>query len=182
MHICFAIWHLFYLGLTVEGWPFLKYDTMENDERAIGWRIFDGGLWLDFWSDPSGWGPERQVVFKPLDVLFGRRQHSKRGISTHDVLVPMPEGDYPGMMEVYESIWKRPRWPWTERLVRFSIDLHRPIPIPGKGENSWDIDDDAIFGLSGAKFTTVEEAIQSVVKSAMRDRERYGGGGWQPVE
>lgn len=53
------------------------------------------------------------------------------------------------------------------------------VPFPGKGENSWDCGEDAIMG-AGADEPTPEAAVASVVKSALRNRRRYGGEGWKP--
>lgn len=43
----------------------------------------------------------------------------------------------------------------------------------GKGENSYDQDDDGIFGM-GVPGTTLEEAIKGYQDAVSRDRKRYG--------
>ena len=53
------------------------------------------------------------------------------------------------------------------------------IPVPGKGENSWDCGEDATFSLS-CPSTTISEAIGEMVKSCMRTRERYAGLDFKP--
>lgn len=57
----------------------------------------------------------------------------------------------------------------------------KPIPVPGKGENSWDCDDDAIHSSHGP-HSTVHQAVAALVASVYRDRTRYGSGPeWQPT-
>ena len=64
-------------------------------------------------------------------------------------------------------------------MLRTEIEPNTSVPIPGKGENSWDLDDDAIH--SGIYPTGIaQEAASSLAKSAMRTRKRYGGPNWVP--
>jgi hypothetical protein len=60
----------------------------------------------------------------------------------------MPEGKYPAHVKRERRTWKRPRW--FTPLVReyWDVDVESGIRVPGKGENSWDCDDDAIFASS----------------------------------
>jgi hypothetical protein len=49
------------------------------------------------------------------------------------------------------------------------IEAPSGVPIPGKGENSWDLDDDAIYGMtSGAK--SVKEAVSKFMESVRKTR------------
>ena len=58
----------------------------------------------------------------------------------------------------------------------------KPIPVPGKGENSWDCDDDAIHSSHGP-HSTVHQAVAALVASGYRERTRYGSGPeWLPVD
>ena len=94
----------------------------------------------------------------------------------------MPEGDYQDDYSIKRSIYKRPRWR-RRVLETMVVDLPVPIPVPGKGENSWDCGDDAIWSVAfnGAN-TSVEQAMNKVRDGALRDRERYGGKRWVPAE
>jgi hypothetical protein len=80
------------------------------------------------------------------DALFGRPKHSLEVLSEQDIT--MPEGKYPAHVKRERRTWKRPRW--FTPLVReyWDVDVEGGIPVPGKGENSWDCDDDAIFASS----------------------------------
>ena len=95
-------------------------------------------------------------------------------------VVAMPEGNYPAVVRFTEDTWKRPRLPWNSRLIRRAeVTMLVPIPFPGKGENSWDIDDDALYSQS-APGVSVADATAKVAASAMRSRERYARRDWKP--
>lgn len=80
------------------------------------------------------------------DALFGKPKHSLEILSEQDIT--MPEGKYPAHVKRERRTWKRPRG--FTPLVReyWDVDVESGIPVPGKGENSWDRDDDAIFASS----------------------------------
>jgi hypothetical protein len=80
------------------------------------------------------------------DALFGKPKHSLEILSEQDIT--MPEGKYPAHVKRERRTWKRPRG--FTPLVReyWDVDVESGIPVPGKGENSWDCDDDAIFASS----------------------------------
>lgn len=136
-------------------------------------------IWLNFYHDDDGWAKDWKglhLTIAPLDLLLGRKQYTDRVFETERAVIPMPEGAYPATIKFHERTAKRPRW-FRDRYVTASIKPDAPIGIPGKGENSWDCDDDAIFELScGA--STVPAAVASVVESALRTRDKYG---WDDV-
>lgn len=110
-------------------------------------------------------------------VLFGQDKYTTRDISITSAFVDLPEGKYPVTVRIFESTWKRTRWPWPTRMIRADVepvDQEHGIPShAGKGENSWDQDDDALFGMT-CQAKTVEEAVEAVEQSILRDRARYG--------
>jgi hypothetical protein len=59
--------------------------------------------------------------------------------------------------------------------------MYEPIPVPGKGENAWDMEDDAIHSM-GCVANSVDDAIIKLLNSVNRDRVRYGGAHWVPVK
>lgn len=165
-----------------------KYGGLHGyeDEREIYFRIHDWTIWWTLWRNPmAGWSREvsrfRDGNFKPLDLLLGKVDYSKRTLKTVETFVPMPEGAYPATVELFESTWKRPRW-FASRLVRADVKVEKGIPFPGKGENSYDCGIDGLHGLT-TKADTIEEAIAATVESALRSRRRYGGSvDWQPAK
>lgn len=80
-----------------------------------------------------------------------------------------------------ETRW-RSHFPWRKtRTLYWEIETNNPPLHAGKGENSYDQDDDGIFGTS-AFVETVEEAIAKYQKSVYRDRRKYGMPGNLPLE
>lgn len=150
--------------------------------REIRIAVHDWALWWSLWTDVGGWSSKRprwrDGSLHFLDVLFGKAVHSSRALEAEEILVPMPEGTYAGTCRLTEDTWKRPRW-FARRLKRAHVEMADPVPVPGKGENSWDCGDDALFG-STFPAASVAEAIAGVVRSALETRRRYGGRGWKP--
>lgn len=189
----FGLPFLFDVYLTFEGMGTqLLADRLipkDDEGRETGIRFFDGGVWWDIWHTDMSWSNTtprwRHGNWHPLDTLFGRTNYTSRDLRTERVEIPMPEGVYPATVRFFASTWQRPRWPWaplTRRLVRAEITPDRPIAEPGKGENSYDQDDDAMYSLT-TNASRTEEAIAAVVESVLRTRRRYGGSvEWQPAE
>lgn len=173
-----GIAHLFSLWFSIEPPPALRKRLYRVDRR-IGFRIFDGALWIDGWVPENEWRRgDRRWTIRPADLLFGKEHYKKHPLGTHRATVFMPEGDYLATVELFESEWKRPRG-WARRIQRATITPDTPIPIPGKGENSWDIDDDAIHS-STMPARTVADAVAGLYASVMNTRERHGGKNWMP--
>lgn len=179
-----------WLGRWLEG---TKHRRRYGDDREFcaGFRASDssmmgGTFFLTLWGDPHGWSSRdpwwrRGVSFSPVDFLAGKARHSTRDIRTVETTLMMPEGTYPVRVKLYESEWKRPRWPFPVRLRRAetSILMQSGVPIPGKGENAWDIGDDAVFSQT-APARDEHEALAGLYESVMRDRARHGGHNWRP--
>jgi len=152
--------------------------------RELSLRIHDWSLWWKLWVDTSGWTHERpkwrdgNVNFP--DTLLGKFKHSERLLERRDIEIRMPEGVYKGVCEMKEGTWKRPRWPFPVHVVRAHIDMTQPIPIPGKGENSWDCGEDATHG-STFPARNVADAIGKLTGDILNTRERRAGRNWQPA-
>ena len=172
------LWHL-WLGLYKL--PDDRHTHGQFISRETGVRVFDWKLWVDIWrrehsySRQDPWWMHNTVDLNPLNLLFGTTRYDD-GPTIHDEVVdfPMPEKSYRGRVRIQANQWKRPRWPWPKTVLRAHVDMEEPIPFPGKGENSWDCGDDAIYG-STFPCRSVEEAVGRVVGTALRNRQRYGG-------
>jgi hypothetical protein len=156
------------------------------DGRDLQCDVHHDGLWVKVWAPENGWESTQprwmDWHFDPADFFLGRPKHSSRVLRVEEAEVPLPEGLYPATITFDEATWKRPRWPFVKRRLGADVKLFKPIPVPGKGENSWDCGEDAFYSI-GCCATTVAEAIGAAVAAAMRDRERYGGGvDWRPRE
>jgi hypothetical protein len=125
----------------------------------------------------GGW----ELTIAPLDTLLGPRRTDYDAIRTVRAVVPMPEGAYPCAVTLADAVCRRPRWPWRkQRWPSADVALDTPIPVPGKGENAWDCDDDAIHSHHGPA-ADVAAALAAVTESALRDRERYATLAWTPA-
>jgi len=140
--------------------------------RSTGVKVHDGTIWIDIWNDDS-WGGRgkkwwQDINIHVVDILLGRQQYSERDLYTERVDVVMPEGNYPATCLMFESTWKRPRW-FAKRLIRADIKPDKPIGFPCKGENSWDIGDDATYEMT-CVAANPQEAAQKLSNSVMRNR------------
>lgn len=161
------------------------------EERVIEFQVRSGYMGPEcrgemtwrLWSPDSSWSSRtprwRDGSWSPIDALLGQEKYSSRVLSTHQAEIVFPEGGYSATIELFESTWKRPRWPRPKVIRRAKVEMHKPVPIPGKGENAWDIEDDAIYSMT-CPAATVEEAIGHLRASVERDRKRYGGDDWRP--
>lgn len=178
----FAVW----LCIGIRALDSWLYQRMKSDGREIKVTIHDGAIWWGIWSDKWGWSSRtpkwRQGNFNPADFFLGRPKYADRTLSHERVNVPMPEGGYPATVRIFESTWKRPRSPFTRKLVRTEITPDKPIPFPGKGENSWDCGEDATHSMTCPEPTALGAAI-ALSESVMRSRIKYGSGwNYQPEE
>jgi len=68
----------------------------------------------------------------------------------------------------------RGHFPWRKRIAYYwEFDSKAPPMHAGKGENSYDQDDDGIFG-AGLGSEALEDAITEYVEKVNRDRKKYG--------
>lgn len=155
----------------------------EFESRDVSVHLSDGSLFWNLWQNPhesSSTDPWwKHGILDPLDVLFGRmEQTSDKEVASRVVDIHMPEGKYSATVRLSEPEYRRSRWPFKfgpDALYlhqRYSAQIEVAdggIPIPGKGENSWDCGDDAIYGLS-CQADSIEDAIGKIIASALRTR------------
>jgi len=154
--------------------------------RSTGFNIYDWCIIVNVWNDDSVWSRDQpwwneiRIDFKKIpDFIFGRVVRTEELIKTEKVSVPMPESHYDGEVKVTRVIRKRTRWFWKKVRIESWIDIKGGIPVPGKGEDSWNCGEDSITG-TGSRDGTVEGAISQIIHSALRTRVRYGGKDWRP--
>lgn len=167
------------------GWLFRRL-IPDYGKRCTGVAVHDGSIWFDVWSKWGEWSAKdpwwMQFNINPVDVIFGKPAYSERTIKEGiPVEVPMPEKSYPGTVKIFESIWKRPRSPFSTRIVRTTIEVPEGVPFPGKGENSWDCGEDS-YSASTSQETTAYGAVAGLVRDVLSRRERDGGKNWRPKE
>lgn len=151
-----------------------------------GLEISSRGIYLYLGKNPWEWSRSDpwwwEIAIHPRDLLLGRLKYSSRVIGFGSYAMDMPEGYYRANVTMERATWRRPRWPWwpfTKAVTRADINLDPPIPVPGKGENSWDIDDDAVFD-SMAPAESPEQAIRELREHVMETRRKYASEDWVP--
>ncbi len=155
-------------------------DWRERKYRQYGFMVFDDmvrvSLGCDEWHEKK-YG--RVFIWNWKNWLLGDTTYSAIPLQEERITVQMPEGDYPGTAILKACTWTRPRWPWPLHVTRVEIEMVEPIPIPGKGENGWDMDDDAIYSIT-CVADTITEGIAKLRDDVIKTRARRGGADWQP--
>lgn len=155
---------------------FLRWD---EDDQDLHLRVDLGTP-----DDGPNWQSLVSVFAK--DLILGKRDYTKAEGDSVTRTIYFPEGAYVLKVTKDLSIWKRPRWPWPLKSGSYhwevvsGADGRADIPIPGKGENSWDCGED---GCSAGRLQaqSFEEAAGLVFASIMRDRIRRAGEKWMPA-
>lgn len=134
------------------------------------------------WSRAATWpGWEWRLRPRLTDRILGRVQFTTDKGEPRPIVIDMPEGEYQATIREVAITHKRPRSPRAQRFQRWDIDIPQGLPVPGKGENSWDCGEDAIYGSSFPQDgLNVAEAIAYIQADALRTRARYGGANWRP--
>lgn len=126
----------------------------------------------------NGWGfylggahfIDRQIVSR----IFGKRAYERVDGEPVAVKIVMPEGVYDATVTSTVETWKRPRAWWKLRHDGVEIALEHPPMYAGKGENSWDCDDDATYSMTTRKDMSPLEAAAYYREHVLEMRERYG--------
>lgn len=168
-------------------------EKLRSEPREIRISVHDGSIYWSFWTNPDcGHSDEsrlRRGSFAWDDFVLGEQTMEREIVrGTERVVIPMPEGVYLGNSTIERFTYRRPRArTLTKTMASVTMDPRedksfRPIPIPGKGESDWNIDEDAIYSTSISVDTnaTHEDAIAEVVRSVLQKRRRYGGKNWRP--
>jgi len=148
--------------------------------------------WMaDEWESKSGLPWYKSFYFHVDDFFLGQAESLEHSI-THIENVKFKIGDKEFLMNKIE--WKRYRR--FRRHIPFSLyhhawtsvkmDIEKPPMRAGKGENSWDIENDGSFGMSmpwrhespswNNRPECARLAILDYIKSAQKDAKRYGSG------
>jgi hypothetical protein len=144
--------------------------SIGRNEEFIHWKI---------WMDPHSWSSKnprwRDGSFDLAKFFFGKLEYSTKDISEHDLTAPMPEGNYPVHVKMFESFWRRSRW-FGKSLMRAEITVKSKggIPMPGKGENSWDCGMDGTYAMT-LTANNPAEAVGKLITDVLQDRYKRGG-------
>lgn len=154
----------------------LGAELYEVDGDVIA-RVYLGG------NVDSSKGPEHYYNLK--DIVLGQPVYTPAEGPAELRTIYLAEGPYVLSLRKSESTWKRPRWPVTKRSRSYEWSVvsnpegRMGLPVPGKGENSYDCEEDAISGGS-IPAHSVDDAAGKIVGTVMRDRTRRAGPDWTP--
>lgn len=156
-------------------------------QRTTGFNCYDWRVSTYVLADRNSWSSSdplwQQWSFDIKDVVLGRRTHVRDVLEPlRETWIPLPEGPYRATVEVLRQTWTRPRWPlWpcTIRQVAYDIKIPTGIPFSGKGENSWDLGEDGLFGIA-PRAASEADAIGQVVASVLTYRKKRGDGMLRP--
>jgi hypothetical protein len=182
LYFSIGIWGLFCIFFGYEGKYAPQWRGVVDDNKEFSLRIFDGALWINLWEDPDTWTRgDRRWTIHPVEILFGRMKAEKVLLSDElTEFVEMPEKTYEVTVKVWRWTYWRTRLPlWKDIKQKIEIECEGGIPIPGKGESGWDLDDDAIF--SSSRFgLSISEVLEDFRMEIIKHREKYGGVNWFP--
>jgi hypothetical protein len=152
------------------------------EERVTGISLYEDHLSLSLWRDDLG-GSQSGGFYKGvflMDLLFGSADYVRSPTMQKKIEIYLPEATYQGTAEAYVATWTRPRaWWWKKQVHRVELQFPDGIPIPGKGENVHDLDEDATYS-SNRTADTIEEAAQAFIEDILKTRRERGGAEWLP--
>lgn len=161
-------------------WIGLSRWASYGGNRTIGWRYHNGAVWWLFWMDDNEWhstDPKwRRGNFNFMDVLLGKRRYTRGpgAITEHEFQVSPEVEFYRCTVEMYDATWKRPRW-FAKTLTMAELEMIGDLPqFGGKGENSWDLDDDYISSLTMTTKGMSSDVVFHYIGEIHRYREKYG--------
>lgn len=161
-----------------------RWDKALPDVVIADLRFHDRTVWWNVWHSKWSWSKGtprwRSGSWSWFDLLAGKETHSSEiTYGPNDVDVPMPEKTYRARVTLHRDTWRRPRW-WDKVIDRGTIEVldenGNPggyIPIPGKGENSWDCGPDGTYSLTGP-CEDVRDLVDKLIFDALRTRRQRG--------
>jgi hypothetical protein len=188
-----------------------RYDRskpMYGQQREWSLRVLADGdagpypcILGEFGTDPdeSRSNDRRSFFLDTERVIFGSVVYGLADLTEPSpIVVHMPEGDYQGVAQMQERTvtWQRFGRSSRHRFVAVSF-APKGIPVPGKGENSYDCGEDAIISTGfdveglGRDYNLRHDLAASYLRcasfamreSVLQTRARYGGGdgtAWRP--
>jgi len=176
-------------------WPRFRF-TIDLGLTGVRWCFGD---------DPHSWERDASILtrLRRNDLTWFRVSWYRRTnetVATVDAAMPLPEGPAPVTVTLERSTWGVQVGPYSRtrrsknrlrlwlpgfRRVRYgaTVESVAGIPVPGKGENSWDCGQDSYSSISvhvtAAPYDEhdsvwVGQAIASAQETIYRDRSRYG--------
>lgn len=170
------------------------------EEREISFRIFGGSFWWNLWvsEDWSSYTKNktwRKGCWHIVDRIKGKHTYGRELLEVKQYALPFLEGNYNIEVSKYERTDSWPRW-FTRKMISFNVRVgyynekkewvSQGVPVEGKGENSWDCDEDATYEM-GFPGTPYNKGVKNCFDAAlhfwhdmMKSREKTGSAQWLP--
>jgi len=180
---------------------YTKGGTRYPEERSLSIKIHGGAFWWNFWVSEQ-WSSYcanktwRMGSFHYMDKIKGKHDYQRKETDRRQFILPFLEGIYNVEVINWARTDKYAHWP-TSRMTTWEVRAgyydeetgewkDKPIPVEGKGENSYDCDEDATWSISfpGPPYkkdvNTPYLAALYFWHSMMRSREQRGSERWLP--
>lgn len=177
--------------------PWLRVPWKED--RHWGFYVYEWTLWFSWGGSTMSWSSSdpwyHGFNFNLPDFLFGRTVHfetDQLGSSGSGPRIFEFRGKRFTMdnIELKRGHWFRPRIPmalYCRKVMRMHLEIKAPPLRAGKGENSWDLDDDGSYGMTcpydgpeiswGNQEAVYAHCCLRYCESAAKDIKRYGRAG-----
>jgi len=196
-----GMWLTFENFLPKNWYPFYESETYGRlpTEKEISISIHNKTLWWNFWTPTDEWSSKtpkyQNGCFHFIEFITGKSDYTTKEIEHKDFILPYYEGNYKIRVFKNNAQWKMRRrlfWFLDINADRYEVKAGYvkdgewkdvPIPHEGKGENSWDCDEDATYSICfgiDKKLKGCNDVALEFWKSTMKDRIRYGGANWLP--
>ena len=137
---------------------------------------------LTLWDDDHQWtlGKSRQYSLNLTELLWGKGvQSPEYVVEQRNVVVALPEGQYPMSALLLERQISWPRWPLV-RLYRGVSFRPACMLIPRRKSDGVEYEGNRAGGESRVSGTSIRAGIVELIGRVLRDREAYGGPNWVP--
>lgn len=165
---------------------FIKPDGVGlRSSRRFGFQLYEDVFWIYIYEPDGSWSRSdpwwQHITISWKDILLGKQSYSCIETEPLESKVFFPEKLRTAQVTYSESTWSRPRWPWDQHSRCYNFDFKDdPIPIPGKGENSWDCGNDAVYSMSirVESWEDYPEAVKRLQDDINKTRQNRGGSPW----
>lgn len=169
-----ALWYLFSLWVSFRV-PFSSNYISLTSLMQTSVSVMEGSIHFRWWDNPNQPDRRREKWIHVYDILFGRYNVETKPLYDQRVLIYLPEGYTAATLSWETFLGGRPRLPFKDKGFGYTLKPDTPIVIPGKGENDWDMGDDAIIETSGRiDKLDADLAVKRLVDRVLQLRERYG--------
>jgi hypothetical protein len=155
-------------------------------EAILNWSLWGeeaGGLRRLGMNEQHAWMSYSKNLTR---LLFGKAERTvAEDYGTEHRTLLFPEGPYDVKVTVQKYKIKRDRGLGNGMTyIAAEIEPLVPVPIPGKGDNGWDCDEDAVYisyiPIEGSHANYHQEAARQFYLKTMEHRIKRGGLNWKP--